>query len=64
MTRSEAQAAIISDWRALPAPERMTEDQAARFAMAINDRYDFRSKADRYQVIKGWLLNHLAMSRS
>ena len=60
MRQEEARNAIVGEWQALPEHERMTEGQAARFAMAIQYRYDFRSRGDRYQIIKGWLLNRLA----
>lgn len=29
------------------------------FAMKMNSEYHFRAKGDRYQDIKGWLLNDL-----
>jgi hypothetical protein len=57
VTKDEARELIIDKWLALPPDERATERQAAWFAMAIKDRYRFRSSGDRYQVIKGWLLS-------
>ena len=60
--QEEARREIVREWSALPVSERRTKDQAAPFAMAIKDKYPFRSSADRYQVIKGWLQNRLAPS--
>jgi hypothetical protein len=48
--------------RPLPASKRGTQDQAAAFAMAKAAKYRFRSEADRYQVIKGWLQNSQGMA--
>jgi hypothetical protein len=45
----------------LPVAERQTDDQAAAYAMKIKDRYPFKCSGDRYQVVKGWLQNHLSM---
>ena len=59
LTQAEARKEILREWLALPASRRKTSDQAAAFAMAIKDKYPFRSSADRYQVIKGWLENRL-----
>jgi hypothetical protein len=60
MTQDEAKAEILRAWRALPADERRTDHQAAAFAMKLAGEYRFRCSGDRYQVIKGWLLNALA----
>jgi hypothetical protein len=62
MTQAEARKAIMREWFALPALKRTTQDQTAAFAMAKAAKYRFRSKADRYQVIKGWLQNSLEPS--
>jgi hypothetical protein len=62
MTQAEAWKAIMREWFALPASKRRTQDQTAAFAMAKAAKYRFRSKADRYQVIKGWLQNSLEPS--
>ena len=59
-TKDEARRAIMAEWNTLPEAERKTESQAAAFAMAVKDKYPFRSNADRYQVINGWLRNRLA----
>ena len=55
MKQDEAKALVIREWSTLPVSQRKTESQAASFAMAIKDRYDFKCSGDRYQVIKGWL---------
>ena len=43
----------------MPAGQRRTEAQAAAFAMLVQHDYRFRSSADRYQVIKGWVFQWL-----
>ena len=62
MTQAEARKVIMREWFALPASKRRTQDQAPAFAMAMAAKYRFRSKADRYQVIKVWLQNSLEPS--
>lgn len=58
-TQVDAKREILGRWRALPSSERRTEQQAAVFAMGVAHEYNFRCSGDRYQVIKGWLLNDL-----
>ncbi len=60
MKKNEALAQILREWLSLPTAERTTESQAARFAMKIKDKYEFKCAADRYQEIKGILARHLA----
>lgn len=55
MTRTQARAAIIAEWLALPPEERRNEHQAAIFAMKAMRKYGFRCVGDRYQLIKSWL---------
>jgi hypothetical protein len=50
-TKDEARREIVAEWNSLPASARKTDHQAALFAMRIKDKYPFRSRADRYQVI-------------
>ena len=59
MKQEEAKRLILHDWRSLPREERNTELQAAEFALRIMDRYPFRCRGDRYQVVKGWVQNSL-----
>src|SRR5262249_5517111 len=54
-TAEEARKEIRREWNELAASDRQTRDQAAAFPMQIKDKYPFPSKADRSQVIKGWL---------
>jgi hypothetical protein len=41
MRRADAQRAIIREWLALPAHERMTKEQAVAYAMAAAERFKF-----------------------
>lgn len=36
MNQEDAKREIIAEWRALPRDQRQTDDDAARFAMAVN----------------------------
>lgn len=54
-TEEEARKEIRREWDKLAASDRQTREQAAAFAMQIKEKYPFPSKADRSQVIKGWL---------
>ena len=64
MHQVNARHEIIREWRSLPKELRQTEEQAAAFAMQIKDKYKFASEsADRYQTVKGWLLNYLWLTR-
>ncbi len=60
MNQAQAKAEVLRVWRALPADQRSTEAQAAQFAMAQYPNYLFRCAGDRYQVIKGWVINDLS----
>jgi hypothetical protein len=59
MLRADAQRAIIREWLALPADERKTKDQAISYAMTAADRFKFRYKSDRYQLIQVWLFKYV-----
>ena len=59
ITKAHAQELILAEWRALPIADRQTEHQAVMHAMKVKDVYRFRCSGDRYQVIKGWLINDL-----
>jgi hypothetical protein len=59
MLKEQAREAIIREWLALPRQERRSDLQAGWFAMKIKDRYPFKADGDRYQVIKGFLVNYL-----
>ena len=55
MTREQAKAKILSEWRALPATDRADEQKKAAFALKIEQKYKFRCSGDPYQHIMGWL---------
>jgi hypothetical protein len=56
MTQDEARQAILAEWAALPLVKRISEHQAAVFAIKAMQRFEFRCFGDRYQTIKGWLV--------
>ena len=60
VTQEEAKRLILRAWYALPERDRKTEHQAAVFAMKVKDTYSFKSSADKYQLIVGWLRTALA----
>ena len=41
MLRREAESAIIGEWMGLPESERLTEQQAAHFALQMKRKYRF-----------------------
>jgi hypothetical protein len=64
MNQVNARHEIIREWRSLPKELRQTDEQAAAFAMQIKDKYKFSSdRADPYQIVKGWLLCYLSLTR-
>ena len=64
MNQEDAKNEIIKEWRSLPKELRQTDEQAAQFAMQIKDKYKFSSdRADPYQIVKGWLLCYLSLTR-
>lgn len=54
--KDDARNIVVREWLQLPESKR-TDEEAAVFAIKMANRPDllFRSNADRYQVIKGWL---------
>ena len=64
MNQVDARHEIIREWRSLSKEQRQTDEQAALFAMQIKDKYKFSSdRADPYQIVKGWLLCYLSLTR-
>ena len=61
MSKTDAEREAIQRWRALPRPERATNDQAASFARSLMDEIVFTTSGDRYQFIKGWLQRDLLL---
>ncbi len=59
-TKDDAREEAIRRWRALPADERQTTEQADYFAAALADTLDFRTMGNRRRVILGWLVRELA----
>jgi hypothetical protein len=46
--RREAESAIIDEWMSLPESERLTEQQAAQFALQMKRKYRFDYAAAMY----------------
>jgi hypothetical protein len=64
MNQEDAKREILAECRALPKEQRQTDEDAARFAMAIKDKYRFRGgTADPYQTIKAWLQRDASLRR-
>jgi hypothetical protein len=61
MLRADAQRAVIREWLALPADQRKTKEQAVAYAMTAVDRFKFRYKGDRYQLIQVWLFKYVGL---
>jgi hypothetical protein len=64
VTHDEAKRLIRTRWMHLPLADRQTEDQAAAFAFFQMSSVPFRTNADAYQVIKGWLTHDLHTTRN
>jgi hypothetical protein len=59
MLRKEAEREIIREWISLPEIERLTEHQAAHFALEMKRKYVFDYVGgDRYQEIRRMMLRH------
>ena len=56
--------AVIREWLVLPADERKTKEQAVAYAMRAADRFKFRYKGDRYQLIQIWLFKYIGLRHS
>jgi hypothetical protein len=56
MTQDDARQAILTEWSSLPPLKRMSEHQAAVFAIKAMQRFQFRCFGDRYRTIKAWLV--------
>ena len=61
MLRADAQRAVIREWLALPADDRKTKEQAVAYAMRAADRFKFRYKGDRYQLIQIRLFKYVGL---
>jgi hypothetical protein len=60
LSKDEAREETLRRWRALPASDRQTSEQAEIFAAALADQLDFRTMANRRRVIMGWLTREMA----
>jgi hypothetical protein len=59
MLRREADSAIIDEWMSLPESERLTEQQAAHFALQMKRKYPFEYVGgDRYLEIRRMMIRH------
>lgn len=61
MLRADVQKAVIREWLALPADERRTKDQAVAYAMRAANRFKFRYKGDRHQLVQIWLFKYVGL---
>jgi hypothetical protein len=55
MKQAAAKAAILQEFRSLPEAKRESGSERLNFAMQMMKKYQFKSAADPYQVIMGWL---------
>ena len=59
MLRSEAESAIIDEWMSLSESERLTERQAAEFALQMKRKYRFDYVGgDTYLEIRRMMMRH------
>lgn len=59
MLRREAESAIIEEWMRLPESERLTEQQAAQFALRMKRKYCFDYVGgDTYLEIRRMMMRH------
>ena len=59
MLRREAESAIIDEWMGLPEGERLTEQQAAQFALQMKRKYRFDYVGgDTYLEIRRMMMRH------
>jgi hypothetical protein len=64
MKQEEAKREILAERRKLPREQRQTDEDAARFAMAIKDKYRLSGgAADPYQTINAWLRRDMSLTR-
>jgi hypothetical protein len=64
MKQEDAKREILAKWNKLPWQMRQTENDAARFAFSIKDKYKFRcGTEDPYQTIKAWLTHDIMSLR-
>ena len=63
MRKEDAKQAILREWMALKPEDRATETHAKLFAISKAGEYRFRSKGDRGDVIRDWLLEHVGKHR-
>jgi hypothetical protein len=65
MLRREAESAIIDEWMSLPESERLTEQQAAQFALQMKRKYPFDYVGgDIYLEIRRMMMRHQKPDRS
>ena len=60
LSKDDAREETLRRWRALPAENRQTTEQAQFFAAALAGELDFRTMANKRKVIESWLTNEMA----
>lgn len=60
LSKDEAREETLRRWRALPAQERQTTEQAEIFAAALADELGFHTMGNARKIIFGWLTHELA----
>lgn len=60
LTKDEAREETLRRWRALPAQDRQTIEQAELLAAALADELQFRTMGNSRKVILGWLAREMA----
>jgi len=60
LSKDDAREETLRRWRALPAEDRQTTEQAQYFAAALAGELDFRTMANKRKLIESWLTNELS----
>lgn len=60
LTKDEAREETLRRWRALPAEDRQTIEQAELFSAALADELQFRTMGNSRKVILGWIARDMA----
>ena len=60
LTKDDARDETLRRWRALPAEERETDEQAQVFAAALAEQLEFRTMANARKLILSWLTRERA----
>lgn len=60
-TKAEIREIVLQEWMLKDPKDRATETQLLLFAVDAANRYNWRSKSDKYQHISGWLRPYLGL---